>query len=99
MDEISGKFKNTWLYYVCLKYKFDINHVILQAKFPLKTKSTSESNKRKSNFVKAHEAIEKHNSNKNSTFEMEHNKFSVMVLMRLHFLNIGLLGFKYRILN
>jgi len=40
--------------------------------------SASEETKRKSHFSKTHDMIKKHNSNPNSTFQMDHNKFSDM---------------------
>ncbi|KAI9559439.1 hypothetical protein GHT06_013427 [Daphnia sinensis] len=50
-----------------------------QAHNPLKKDaSPQEIAKRKTNFAKAHSMIERHNKNKNATFQMEHNKFSTM---------------------
>ncbi len=44
----------------------------------MKHRNAAETAKRKANFAKVHAEIEKHNK-KNSTFELEHNKFSAMV--------------------
>lgn len=55
-------------------------------KFCLKTKhgkkfsSTAEETKRKGHFSKTHDMINKHNSKPNATFQMDHNKFSDMVI-------------------
>lgn len=51
---------------------------VRKAHFPIDAKSHADAAERKSHFVKTHSAIEKHNK-KNSTFQMEHNKFSAMV--------------------
>ncbi|XP_059352535.1 uncharacterized protein LOC132088221 [Daphnia carinata] len=48
------------------------------AHHPIKGASPQELAKRKGNFAKAHAMIEKHNKNKNATFHMAHNKFSIM---------------------
>ncbi len=49
---------------------------------------------RKSNFEKTHTEIKEHNENKDATFVMEHNTFSVMVkkILALYYL-----GQKYHI--
>ncbi|KAI9552850.1 hypothetical protein GHT06_020733 [Daphnia sinensis] len=50
-----------------------------QAHHPHKADATpQEIAKRKGNFAKTHAMIEKHNKNKDATFQMEHNKFSAM---------------------
>nr|CAH0107395.1 unnamed protein product [Daphnia galeata] len=46
--------------------------------FPLGIQTKAEYGRRKSNFARTHTLIEEHNSNKDATFEMEHNKFSAM---------------------
>ncbi|KAI9552851.1 hypothetical protein GHT06_020734 [Daphnia sinensis] len=54
------------------------------AHHPIKGASPQELAKRKGNFAKTHAMIEKHNKNKNATFQMEHNKFSIMLDYRGH---------------
>ncbi len=56
-----------------------LRNLDLKAHHPINTKSNTEAAKRKVNFVKVHAMIQEHNKNKNATFQMEHNKFSVLV--------------------
>ncbi|XP_057381634.1 uncharacterized protein LOC130704185 [Daphnia carinata] len=49
-----------------------------QLEYPLGVQTKAEYGKCKSNFAKTHSMIEAHNSNPNSTYQMEHNRFSVM---------------------
>ncbi|XP_046656745.1 ervatamin-B-like [Daphnia pulicaria] len=49
-----------------------------QAHHPSNTKSHTDAAKRKGNFVKTHEMIQRHNKNKNAAYQLEHNDFSVM---------------------
>jgi hypothetical protein len=51
----------------------------LKAHHPSNTKSHTDAAKRKGNFVKTHEMIQRHNKNKNAAYQLEHNDFSVMV--------------------
>ncbi|EFX84067.1 hypothetical protein DAPPUDRAFT_239330 [Daphnia pulex] len=46
--------------------------------FPLGIQTKAEYGKRKSNFAVTNAMIEEHNSNKDATYRMEHNKFSAM---------------------
>ena len=46
--------------------------------------SMAEETKRKTHFSKTHDMINKHNSNPNATFQMDHNQFSDMVICEIY---------------
>jgi hypothetical protein len=58
----------------------------LKASFPMgvQTSKAESFESRKSIFIRTHYEITEHNSNNNSTYQMEHNIFSVMVEKKHH---------------
>lgn len=55
-----------------------------QMEYPIGIQTKAEYGRRKSNFAETHSMIVQHNSNTKTTYRMEHNEFSTMVIQSTH---------------